>query len=73
MSELITAWRRDTGERVQVPQHWFDTDLGTPFTRTDPAAAPPSTAGPALVGAEPAPTASVSEARPAHKSSRKES
>lgn len=70
MSELITAWRHDTGERVLVPEHWFDTDLGDPFTRTDPAAAQPAEAPPS------APTVSVAtalETRPSHKPSRKES
>lgn len=31
----IDAYRRDTGEKVRVPAHWFDhPKLGEPFSKT---------------------------------------
>ena len=34
----IDAYRKDTGEKVQIPEHWVeDPTLGEPFTTTPPA------------------------------------
>ncbi len=38
----ITAYRKDTGEEVRIPEHFLDhPELGKPFRKTKPAA--PST------------------------------
>ena len=34
---IITAYRRDTGEKVRVPAHYFEhPTLGAPFVKTRP-------------------------------------
>ena len=34
---IIQAFRKDSGEKVQIPEHWLDhTKFGEPFTRTLP-------------------------------------
>lgn len=34
---IITAFRRDTGEKVRVPAHYFEhPTLGAPFVKTKP-------------------------------------
>ena len=34
---IITAYRRDTGEKVRVPAHYFEhPTLGAPFVKTAP-------------------------------------
>jgi len=36
---LVTAYRKDTGERVSVPEHWLGHKrLGKPFRKTPPPA-----------------------------------
>jgi hypothetical protein len=38
---LVNAYRKDTGEQVLVPEHWFAHPfLGDPFTRDAPAPVP---------------------------------
>lgn len=35
---LVTAYRKDTGQRVQIPEHWLGHKrLGKPFRKTPPA------------------------------------
>lgn len=32
---LISAYRKDTGEKVRIPEHWLDDpNLGEPFAKT---------------------------------------
>jgi len=40
----INAYRKDTGEKVRIPEHWIGhPKLGEPFTTTAPRAATPAT------------------------------
>lgn len=40
---LVEAYRKDTGEKVRVPERWLGHPvLGKPFTATPPQAAKPS-------------------------------
>jgi hypothetical protein len=34
MSPFVYAYRKDTGEKVRIPAHWFGTSLGKPFNKT---------------------------------------
>lgn len=35
----ITAYRKDTGEKVRIPEHWIGhPELGEPFRKTKPTA-----------------------------------
>lgn len=37
MDRLVTAYRKDTGERVQIPEHWLEhPHLGAPYRKTPP-------------------------------------
>lgn len=47
----ITAYRRDSGAKVRIPEHWLDHKvLGAPYTRTRPATTPKAV--PAPVGGD---------------------
>lgn len=35
MAKIIDAYRKDTGQKVRIPSHWFDhPTLGKPFRKT---------------------------------------
>lgn len=41
----ITAYRKDTGEEVRIPEHFLDhPELGKPFRKTKPQAQPTGSA-----------------------------
>lgn len=47
----ITAYRRDSGAKVRIPEHWLDHKvLGAPYSRTRPAPKPAPQHTPAPTG-----------------------
>lgn len=50
---MVPAYRKDTGEKVYVPEHWLDhRTLGKPFRKTPKT--PPAPRGPVVTEKAPA-------------------
>lgn len=44
---FVDAYRKDTGQKVRIPAHWFGSSLGKPFRKTPLQKATDSTTKPA--------------------------